>query len=266
MNAVSETLFHFVDRTHKNEPTHQFEIFKNIMENGLKFSNIVVDQLETKFMNKGICFTDIPLYLSNEHTEAYGKFGIGFSREFVKNRGGNPVFYFVNWNDIRNNTNSYALRGILSDNIRNVAKFCLAISDLEKRQGYIVLREKDGKELVYNDPLLANHMRQIFSMYKEIGDLGPASDYTSRKDVYYWEREWRVVSYARHEEDNISIKKGDDLYLKISQRDIRIITVPNEDIRQKVMDYFLEQKNTNPDDINKQYIPTIIVYDELKMI
>ncbi len=266
MNAISETLFHFVDRSHKLEPEHQFEVFMNIMKNGLKFSDIVVNHLDTRFSNKGICFTDIPLYLSDEHTEAYGKFGIGFSREFVKNRGGNPVFYFVNWYDIRNNTNTYALRGILSDILRTVAKFCLAISNLETEQGVIVLRKKDGKEVVYNDPLLANHLRQIFSMFKEIGDWGPASDYTKRKDAYYLEREWRIISYSRHDESSISTKIGDDVFLKINQQDIRIITVPNEDIRKRVMDYFIKQKNTNPDNLDKQYIPTIIVYDELKVI
>lgn len=266
MNAVSETLFHFIDRVHRNEPAHQLEVFKSIMENGLKFSDVVVNHLEAKFSNKGICFTDIPLSLSDEHTESYGKFGIGFSREFVKNKGGNPVFYFVNWNDIRSATNPDSLRGILSDNLKTVAKFCLAISNLEKEHGSIILRDKNGKDIEYKDDLLANHMRQLFSMFKEIGDLGPASDYTRRKDVYYLEREWRIISYALHGDNTISTKIGNDIFLKIKQSDIRIITVPNEDTRKAVLNYFEERKQSNPSDVDKQYVPSVIIYDELKMI
>lgn len=266
MNAVSETLFHFIDRAHKYEPMHQFEIFKNIIHNGLKFSDIVINHLDAKFSNKGICFTDIPLYMSTEHTDAYGKFGIGFSREFVKNRGGNPVFYFVNWSDSRNaTTNPFALRGALTDNFITVSNFCLAISYLESEHGSIILRTQDGDK-EYKDARLANHMRQLFSMFKEIGDLGPASDYTCRKDAYYQEREWRIISCRLHDENGITQKIGNDTFLQIKQKDIRIITVPNEDVRREVLKFFIERKVSNPNDDDKQYIPTVIVYDELKMI
>ena len=43
-----------------------------------------------------VCFTEIRLSQANEHAERYGKLGIGFSRSFVMERRGNPVFYVQN--------------------------------------------------------------------------------------------------------------------------------------------------------------------------
>lgn len=272
INAVSNTLFHFIDRSHKNEPIRQFDTFKSIIENGLKFSDISVEHWEVKFSNKGICFTDLPLYLSEQHSIVYGKFGIGFTKEFVKNRGGNPVFYFVDWDGLHEPNQLYGLRGILMENLKNTAKLCLDISNLNFEPSKILLQDGTGKarEITPSVNLmsLANQMWQMFSMFKEIGDLGPASDYTNRNDTYYLEREWRIILYKLHETSEYGFidERNDEIFLKIQQRDIRIITVPNEDIRRMVYDYFWQQKESHPNDFDKQYIPTIIVYDELSQI
>jgi len=40
-----------------------------------------------------LCFTEIRLSQAKDHANEYGKLGIGFSREFILNRGGRPVIY-----------------------------------------------------------------------------------------------------------------------------------------------------------------------------
>ena len=77
MKAISDNLIHFLGREYKDSPYRQLEVFKEIIEKGLRLSNI-----ETVFgatglvLNQGVCFTDIPLNFCDEQTAVYGKFGI----------------------------------------------------------------------------------------------------------------------------------------------------------------------------------------------
>src|SRR6266542_6844878 len=40
-----------------------------------------------------ICLTEIRLSQAKDHSDRYGKLGIGFTREFIANKGGRPVMY-----------------------------------------------------------------------------------------------------------------------------------------------------------------------------
>ena len=92
MPAIADNLIHFLGRQHKGSPRKQFEIFKAIVQNGLRCSKIQIKFGEAGVVhNEAICFTDIPLSHCDEHTAIYGKFGIGFKKSFVKRKGGNPA-------------------------------------------------------------------------------------------------------------------------------------------------------------------------------
>lgn len=43
-----------------------------------------------------ICFTEIRLSQAKSHSQRYGRLGIGFSRDYIVNKGGRPVIY-VPW-------------------------------------------------------------------------------------------------------------------------------------------------------------------------
>ena len=264
MNAVSDTLFHFLDRAHENEPEKQFDTFTSIIKKGLLFSSISENLGSTTFANTGICFTDIPLGMSEEHTKVYGKFGIGFKKEFVKNMGGNPAFYFDDWNYV-NSFSENKLRGQFTDAIKEVAKLTLYLSEMEKNGEKVNTRFR-GNPICLTT--YANPLRQVLSNLKSCGDLGPASDNTNRNDAYYKEREWRILYFLKHKELGYVNGEGrriegkgyiEKIYLKINpSKDIRIIVTPNEDIRKKVINFFLKDGDS--------FIPTIINYDDFSKL
>ncbi|HXM35628.1 MAG TPA: abortive infection system antitoxin AbiGi family protein [Pyrinomonadaceae bacterium] len=51
-----------------------------------------VDKIKMKNLAR-ICFTEIRLSQAESHSGRYGKLGIGFTRDFIANKGGRPVFY-----------------------------------------------------------------------------------------------------------------------------------------------------------------------------
>jgi hypothetical protein len=201
--------------------------------------NFAIEDISIK--NDAVCFTDVPLNMMDGHVKNYGKFAIGFKKEFVKNSGGNPVLYFVDHTTIN------GLRGIISSNLKTILKFTVS--------NYKILKE-DGSE--YNSNELKDNLMQFLSHCKEIGDLGPPSDGSERVDAYFVEREWRIVRYNRHKDLEMLTTIDEQHYLKTTVDDIRTIIVPNKDIARMVIEYLQESGTKN--------IPIIIEYDELKYL
>src|SRR5271157_3232183 len=98
MAAISDNLIHFLARNDKESPDKQLEVFKLIIQNGLRSSPVMIKFSQGKSIyNDIVCFTDIPLRDCLEHTGVYGKFGIGFKKSYVKRCGGNPARYFLDY-------------------------------------------------------------------------------------------------------------------------------------------------------------------------
>ncbi len=231
MEATSTTLFHFLDRAHKSEPNKQFETFKGIMESGLRFSE--VNFLENVGC-EAICFTDLPLQLSQEHVSVYGSFGLGFSKEFVRNHGGNPVFYIDEYLVSHEDNHSNIFRG--------------PMSNLTKRLINEIRKKKHDDEII--QPLTL-----LLANCKEMGDIGPASDYTNRNDSYYKEREWRILNYTNMQIKEWFVQENDRAFIKVNPIDLRIIVTPNDEIRRKVVDYFVTNKI-------EAEMPAVICYEQ----
>lgn len=265
MKPVSETMFHFLDRVNKDSPNAQFETFKLIIENGLRFSPIVNEKLEGLISASGICFTDIPLSMCDDHTAVYGKFGIGFTKEFVKNCGGNPSLYFIDWNTVRDPENPSCLRGILSTNLKTVSKLCLM---LLKSKGAAIHKDDNSGDIEISNEDIQNYSKSLLQMlcfFKETGDIGPASDFTMRNDSYYYEREWRIVDYKLLELTKKSKLSEGKQYLQFNLSDIRILVTPNSEIKEKVLEYINGRLSIAG--ISRTFnIPPVVVYDQLKYV
>ncbi|WP_020585675.1 abortive infection system antitoxin AbiGi family protein [Desulfobacter curvatus] len=77
--------------------TRYFKILKSILSEGFKVQ-YCVEELALKGTKSNaahpmVSFCDIPLSNSQQHFSAYGKFGIGLSKEWAKKNGINPVIY-----------------------------------------------------------------------------------------------------------------------------------------------------------------------------
>lgn len=270
MKAISDNLIHFLGRQLKDTPLKQFEIFKSIIENGLKLSNI-----ETVFgstgmiLNKVVCFTDIPLNFCDDHTAVYGKFGIGFKRSYIKSIGGNPVRYFVDHEvTLKPGDEVVETRGLLFSNLKTILNTALTITE-HIREGIDGYYDQNGNRLYTKQELesFQGELIQLLSFDKEIGDLGPARDDTNVSDPYYKEREWRIVPYGATEMSRkVILREEGGYYCLFKKNDIRVIIVPNKDIKQLVVKYFDGLKN-NSDLKLREYSedpPSILIYDDLK--
>ena len=71
------------------------ERLKSDLERGLFAKRTEEDAIrKTKIKNLlRLCFTEIRLSQAQTHAKRYGKLGIGFTRDFIMNKGGRPVIY-----------------------------------------------------------------------------------------------------------------------------------------------------------------------------
>lgn len=272
MSAISDNLIHFLARSDKDSPNRQFNIFKLIIENGLRTSQIQIKFAEgASVLNQIICFTDIPLRECNEHTSIYGKFGIGFKKSYVKNAGGNPARYFLDYMPGQTGTASiYESRGGLYLGLCEQYKFMNMLNEHLKTNPDFALFDGEGNIVITNEQLKAQIDSWVFnfSFEKEMGDLGPARDETNEIDLYYKEREWRLVPSKLAETSGAAILSSDNqfFYYKFHRKDVNMVVVPNEEMRATVLDYFLSLRSFDDSrlkNFGENMLP-IISYDDLQ--
>lgn len=273
MSAISDNLLHFLGRSERANPSKQFEIFTSIIENGLRLSPEVI-QVGTGWMSSHVvCFTDIPLSECSEHTSTYGKFAIGFKKSFIKRSGGNPVFYFNDFQPIpategNPETRIVAARGAMLLNLSG------RLALLQSLKGKLGDDFENGLfDSTGNNVLTGEELRNLLAcdhycgtFLKPIGDLGPARDESTHVDLYYKEREWRVTPSTLALIAGLITEKTDgneknSYHLSFNRSDINVIVVPNEEVRHRVMHYFLSTKNPS----YTESIPPVVNYDELNM-
>jgi Putative abortive phage resistance protein AbiGi, antitoxin len=271
MSAISDNLIHFLARNNKESPVKQLDVLKQIVENGLRTSRVQIKfDSGTSIINQIICFTDIPLRECNEHTSIYGKFGIGFKKSFVKNAGGNPARYFLDYLPGQTGTEAgVESRGGLYSVLCSQHKFLMKISELLKLNPDAGLFDAEGTSIFTAAELKeqVNEMIFILSYEKEMGDLGPARDETKEIDLYYKEREWRLVpSTLTLLSGAAKLKDGTSAYFySFDRNDVNMIVVPNEELRTVVLNYFLSLSNS-ADERLKRFAENplpVINYDDL---
>ena len=249
MSAISDNLIHFLARQDKDSPGKQFEVFKLIIESGLRTGMVLIKFNDGGCVyNQTVCFTDIPLRECNEHTSIYGKFGIGFKKSFVKNSGGNPARYFVDYMPGQvAHSGGVEARGSLYMTLCHQHKLLIKLQDHIKSSNRSPLLNDQGEEVIgvgeLND--FTASILYLMSFDKEVGDLGPARDETKEIDLFYKEREWRLVPSHLAQMAGLCGQIDDYYFYKFKRSDVNMIVVPNDEIRSLVLDYFLSQKSSN---------------------
>jgi hypothetical protein len=271
MPAIADNLIHFIGRQYKESPYRQLEIFKSILNRGLRCGKIQIKFGEQGVVhNHVVCFTDIPLSLCDEQAAIYGKFGIGFKKSFVKKYGGNPARYFINYlpSETMDKTVMES-RGVLYVNLCAHFRIVKKIIDSIKIDPKFALYDKEGHVYFNHDELKnwADQQISALSFEKETGDLGPARDETKETDLYYKEREWRLVpSFANVISGIIERDEIEDCwYYKFSRNDVNVVVTPNDEIRTEVIKYLItleKESDTRLVVFGENPLP-VITYDDL---
>lgn len=273
MKFASDILMHFLDRAHKDEPDHQFEIFKRILVDGFRFSAVdfclgsTPGVYQHKVSVPVVCFTDIPLSLTQAHVDRYGGFGIGVRKRTVKRWGGNPVGYLVDGAACGPDDGRGQFASFIRDRINDV----IAARDSAASPEVKAMLEK---------------WSWMFTMFKEMADMGEAADteLSDSQDRYYFEREWRVLRGFRHHGSGVDPHNGlpytrftfcrtdtrpdggEATYLKVKPSEIALITVPTRGIRAEVMRWFAGAEGARflASDSAGVPIPPVVVYEDAR--
>jgi hypothetical protein len=138
-----------------------------------------------------LCFTEIKLSQASDHAKKYGKLGIGFSREFILQRGGRPVIYIA---------------------------FEPKDGLLERSLAQALDKSKGNDEI--HKPMISVHSF-IKRMWEEKGE---------KRVEHYDEMEWRIVR-DNHPNYNQHFRKGkmvDEFRFQFAASDVKIIIFPDK--------------------------------------
>jgi hypothetical protein len=160
MSIHSKILVHWTGKDIENCPVTEksrlyVERLRDDLEKGIFTKRTHEDSIrEWKIKDLvRICFTEIRLSQAQTHAERYGKLGIGFTRNFVMNRGGRPVIYIPY--DAKDDGR------LLEDSIRNVHE-----------------KSYDNEEIHRSSIWIMAHVKRMSNETNE---------------DYYGEMEWRLV-------------------------------------------------------------------------
>ena len=271
MQATSDNLIHFLGKQYKGSPNEQLGIFKSIINLGLGLSKTKIILGGGEGVDNHIaCFTDIPLSFCDEHTEKYGKFGIGFKKSSIKKCGGSPARYFINYLSMETQDKSLIdNRGSIYDNLCVHFEFVKKLKEALNNDHKFALYDQNKKE-IFSCTALKDWVDQqltVLSFEKETGDLGPVLDETNGIDQFYKEREWRLVPLIGNLNSGSVIydESKKSYYYKFKRKDINMVVTPNDEIRTEVVRFLLGLEKEADDRLKefaKNPLP-IITYNDL---
>lgn len=228
----SKFLIHWTGKS-KKTPSEFVGRLKDTLKNGLymKPGEETIHGKNGKLIKAGIarvCFTEIKLNQTQNHAKLYGSLGIGFNRDFVLAREGNPVFYVQNNN-----------KGHIIENLDCIVTW------MDSLPPEILKSNKKSIGIV-------------------AGYLKNMSDHNDSDLKYYNEMEWRIVHIERLTGDDNYIqnlgeknKEGKNIYrVKVKPEDIQLIVFPNKKT------IHLALNNNYISDFFKSHTPTLIALDD----
>lgn len=137
-----------------------------------------------------VCFCDIPLSLISNHAEAYGKYGIGLTKDWGISQGINPVHYYTE----------------KSSHMDHTFGLLLEISDL-------IITGKIDHATAERYRRYINYILSYFKTYK--GKNKKGNDVT-----LYDEKEWRFVyPDSQAEVNNLEFNINDIKYIILNQEE-----------------------------------------------
>jgi hypothetical protein len=223
---VAKELTHFVGRS-KETDEERYSVLVTILKSGLlsarpatpdeaSMLEVHADALlsdESMYATRVICFCDIPLDDLEIHMSKFSCFGLSFKKEFLLERGANPVFYIAEESQITRPRNPQEAleeahelaretgigKGGLSERVSRVTYF----DDHLPRHHHLFMElrkipKSKLKEFGIADPDSIGriewfHDVHIGSFFKPFRALQGEDDPRN----YYMEREWRIAGNIR---------------------------------------------------------------------
>lgn len=233
MRPKSVNLFHF---------TKSLDVLKHILKSGLHPRFCLEDIEWFEFRDEKylafpmVCFCDIPLSRISEHTDFYGGYGIGLTKEWGKKNGLNPVVYGSHGGQIQQ---------LMKHLVKNI--------------------EKDGE----NSDMYAY---KLWSLLKPVnGKMVIAGNVVEKE--FYQENEWRYVppiddviaeQEFEKEKDEYN-KKMEEYKLEFSPSDIRYIFVKDDSDIPGLVDFINGNMGSYPLNDLKILLSRIVSLDALRL-
>jgi hypothetical protein len=204
---VSKELTHFVGR-HLPE-SQRFKLLIDIIQSGLLLHknikedikiNVHADGLEN-IVTPGItCFADIPINDLSLHMEKYSNFGLAFTKDFLVEKGANPVYYIATNGIIRGANGRTANQNktredYFKTNIKRYFSLMNQMKDIIKKDERENIHTLDELQLL--DTFLMKH---VYAYLKPFDVSKTDAD----KENYYLEREWRIVGDVQFTLDDVT--------------------------------------------------------------
>ena len=225
MTISSSTLFNFMK---------EYSFLKQALENGFWARYCIEPYWNGKHLAiPMLCFCDIPLSQIKEHTENYGEYGIGVTKDFAQRNRITPVTYISGKSTIMNKINTY---------IRSYKKVSQTLKSTSFEE-YILyyIKKSNGKNI------------------------------KGKNTKFYNEREWRYIpsiNQSVHVElfqdlneanNNINVlsERTNQQRIKIYPKDIAYIFVPTNNEKKKLcktIDIIYKDEKQNIRDILKTKI------------
>lgn len=228
-NYVSNELTHFVGR-HLNDG-ERFDLLIKIINDGWILHppfipsisgtigiNIKASKLEDIVTPEITCFADIPIQDLHLHMGKYSNFGLSFNKQFLVEKGANPVLYVVQnandkilkdrserdpfeWSPNYSSYKTISRDELYKENVKKYFNFWIDIRDFlraeELRQGQ---REEISKNLANLKEVNKFLIRHVFAFMKPF-DASKSDDDLHN---YYMEREWRLVGNLQFDISDIN--------------------------------------------------------------
>lgn len=250
MNISSNSLFHF---------TPAYSNLCGIITNGLKYSSLKEELPYSGFEGsvfsipgiiqylnhtKAVCFCDIPLKLVQNHRNQYGKYILGFKKEWAIRNGITPVRY-IHYHSPDINNDAYR---ILKDYMMQFQRF-----DFNPFSFFMnVVKDIDGIEPISSEEFEAlpqsiqNTVTYINAAFLQLSKYmlftqgylraydGNWRDRSSGIEItknFYDEREWRAIQL------------GESNFLKFNFEDISHIFVETIDEKNEIIEGIIKAFN-----------------------
>lgn len=222
---VSRDFYHFVGRSTLNQPSQTYDTLLKVLDSECVSHpphtgdwgtvRITEDDLSKNLLTEDLivptvtCFCDIPLKSLGIHMKKYGKFAVGFKREFLLRYGVRPVIYVpyneLSWMVAHGGLN---VLGEIDAKYKGFAKQVVPKAKKAKLKPNLLTSEPTNFSQAIKS-LQSVLQLHILSFIKPFNSRLPEDHFHN----YYMEREWRKFGNVRFKPENVESVIVDDAFV-----------------------------------------------------